>query len=395
MDDFGVIRMKNENDEMEPVVKRRKKGESGKNIPLGIKIVFFVTAFLIVLALIVLISFSVMRWSGKNKLYARGTDAPVIGNVEQTTKQQEPPEETEEAESEQESGNAYVYQEGDVNYNGHMYRYNKDMLTFMILGIDSNDPVPEVDENTNYLMGGQSDAIFLFAMNPHDKTLSVIAVNRNTMTDIDMYDENNNYVRTAKAQLCVQHGYGDGGVLSCERAREKVSELLYNLPIHGYVSMRLGAIWVLNEAVGGVEVTLPFDVPEINQSAGATVRLHGHDAFYFLKYRSLDEFDSASERLEKDKIYLKAFMNQVFESTKSDISYPIRLYDMVSQYIVTDISVDEMSYLASELLGYDVNGIKMYSIPGETVMGSKFEEFYVNEVQLKELLLNVFYEMVN
>lgn len=395
MDDFGVIRMKKENDEIVPAVKRRKKGESRKNIPLGIKIVFFVTAFLIVLALFALIFFSVMRWSGKNKLYARGTDAPDIGNVEQTTKQQEPQAETEEPESEQESGNAYVYQEGDVNYNGHMYRYNKDMLTFMILGIDSNDPVPEVDENTNYLMGGQSDAIFLFAMNPHDKTLSVIAVNRNTMTDIDMYDENNNYVRTAKAQLCVQHGYGDGGVLSCERAREKVSELLYNLPIHGYVSMRLGAIWVLNEAVGGVEVTLPFDVPEINQSAGATVRLYGQDAFYFLKYRSLDEFDSASERLEKDKIYLKAFMNQVFESTKSDISYPIKLYDMVSQYIVTDISVDEMSYLASELLGYDVNGVRMYSIPGETVMGSKFEEFYVNEVQLKELLLNVFYEMVN
>ena len=395
MDDFGVIRMKKKNNEMEPAVRRRKKGANEKNIPLGVKIVFFVTAFLIVLALFALIFFSVMRWSGKNKLYARGTDAPDIGNVEQTTERQEPREETEEPESTQESGNAYVYQEGDVNYNGHMYRYNKDMLTFLILGIDSNDPVPEVDENTNYLMGGQSDAIFLFAMNPHDKTLSVIAVNRNTMTDIDMYDENNNYVRTAKAQLCVQHGYGDGGVLSCERAREKVSELLYNLPIHGYVSMRLGAIWVLNEAVGGVEVTLPFDVPEINQGAGATVRLYGQDAFYFLKYRSLDEFDSASERLEKDKIYLKAFMNQVFESTKSDISYPIKLYDMVSQYIVTDISVDEMSYLASELLGYDVNGVRMYSIPGETVMGSKFEEFYVNEVQLKELLLNVFYEMVN
>lgn len=232
-------------------------------------------------------------------------------------------------------------------------------------------------------------------MNPHDKTISVVAVNRNTMTDIDMYDENNNYVRTAKAQLCVQHGYGDGRELSCERAENTVSELLYNLPIHGYVSMRLGAIWLLNDALGGVEVTLPFDVPEINQSAGTTVRLYGEDAFYFLKYRSLDEFDSASVRLEKDKIYLKAFMNQVFESTKADISYPIKLYQMVKDYIVTDISVDEMSYLASELLGYDIGGVKMYSIPGETVMGEKFEEFYVNEVGLKEQLLDIFYEMVN
>lgn len=383
---------KSEKNESVPVVRKKKK-RSGKNVPCGIKIVFFVIAFLIVVALILLIMFTAMRRSGKNKLYSGGTDAPEIGYVDSTDAVTEAVTEAVEAKS----GNdeVYVYQEGDVSYNGHMYRYNKDMLTLLILGIDSNEPAPEVNENTNYLEGGQSDAIFLFAMNPHDKTISVVAVNRNTMTDIDMYDENNNYVRTAKAQLCVQHGYGDGRELSCKRAENTVSELLYNLPIHGYVSMRLGAIWLLNDALGGVEVTLPFDVPEINQSAGTTVRLYGKDAFYFLKYRSLDEFDSASVRLEKDKIYLKAFMNQVFESTKADISYPVKLYQMVKDYIVTDISADEMSYLASELLGYDIGGVRMYSIPGETVMGEKFEEFYVNEVGLKEQLLDIFYEMVN
>lgn len=380
----------NENEKNVPAVKRKKKVK--KNIPIGIRLVLYVMIFLIVMAFLVLILFSVLRWSGRKKLYLEGTNAPDIGYAG------EMPDETEQSEGEtsgQENDSVYVYQEGDVNYNGHMYRYNKDMLTFLILGIDSNDPVPEVNENTNYLKGGQSDAIFLFTMNPHDKTISVVAVNRNTMTDIDMYDKDNNYVKTVKAQLCVQHGYGDGNELSCERAEKTVSELLYNLPIHGYVSMRLGAIWRLNEAVGGVEVTLPFDVPEINQSAGATVRLYGQDAFYFLKYRSLDKFNSASERLEKDKIYLKAFMKQVFESTKSDISYPVKLYQIASSYIVTDISVDEMSYLASELLGYDIEGVKMYSIPGETVMGEKFEEFYVNEVQLKEMLLDVFYEKVD
>ncbi len=380
----------NENEKNVPAVKRKKKVK--KNIPIGIRLVLYVMIFLIVMAFLVLILFSVLRWSGRKKLYLEGTNAPDIGYAGEML------DETEQSEGEtpgQENESVYVYQEGDVNYNGQMYRYNKDMLTILILGIDSNDPVPEVNENTNYLKGGQSDAIFLFTMNPHDKTISVVAVNRNTMTDIDMYDKDNNYVKTVKAQLCVQHGYGDGNELSCERAEKTVSELLYNLPIHGYVSMRLGAIWRLNEAVGGVEVTLPFDVPEINQSAGATVRLYGQDAFYFLKYRSLDKFNSASERLEKDKIYLKAFMKQVFESTKSDISYPVKLYQIASSYIVTDISVDEMSYLASELLGYDIEGVKMYSIPGETVMGEKFEEFYVNEVQLKEMLLDVFYEKVD
>ena len=217
----------NENEKNVPAVKRKKKVK--KNIPIGIRLVLYVMIFLIVMAFLVLILFSVLRWSGRKKLYLEGTNAPDIGYAG------EMPDETEQSEGEtpgQENESVYVYQEGDVNYNGQMYRYNKDMLTILILGIDSNDPVPEVNENTNYLKGGQSDAIFLFTMNPHDKTISVVAVNRNTMTDIDMYDKDNNYVKTVKAQLCVQHGYGDGNELSCERA-EKIERVLPVQPHRG------------------------------------------------------------------------------------------------------------------------------------------------------------------
>ena len=61
---------------------------------------------------------------------------------------------------------------------------------------------------------------------------------------------------------------------------------------------------------------------------------------------------------------------------------------------MTDISVDKMTYLASELLEYSVKDAKMYSIPGETIMGSKYEEFYVYDIGLKEQILNIFYDVV-
>ena len=63
---------KSEKNESVPVVRKKKK-RSGKNVPCGIKIVFFVIAFLIVAALILLIMFTAMRRSGKNKLYSGGT----------------------------------------------------------------------------------------------------------------------------------------------------------------------------------------------------------------------------------------------------------------------------------------------------------------------------------
>ena len=73
----------------------------------------------------------------------------------------------------------------------------------------------------------------------------------------------------------------------------------------------------------------------------------------------------------------------------------MNLYQNLSRYIVTNISIDEMSYLASELIGYSVANAKIYTVPGQTVMGKKFEEFYVDENALKQQMLEIFYEIVN
>lgn len=401
---------------------QKKADEKKLHLAKWQKIFVIIVLTLIIVLLCIAVAFFAMRTSGKRRLYASvKNEMPDMQGFytmtdEQTKEEKEsetesissdnkPSDETETVgededesvsvtEQDDQDTDGYVYKDGDIEYNGHVYRYNSDILTFLVLGIDSNYPVPEVSDNTDYLKGGQSDAIFLAVMNPHDRSISIVAINRNSMVDIDIYDSNNNYVRTAKSQICVQHGYGDGREMSCERAKKVVSKLMYNLPIHRYLSMRLGAISVLNDAMGGVEVTLPTDFPELNMTAGTTVRLNGEQAFMFLKFRNQYQFDSATNRLNNDKVYLSAFMNQVFDQTKSDVTFPLKLYDMVKEYILTDISIDEMSYLASELLGYSVKEARMYSVPGQTVMGNKFEEFYVDEYALREQILNIFYEIV-
>ena len=45
-------------------------------------------------------------------------------------------------------------------------------------------------------------------------------------------------------------------------------------------------------------------------------------------------------------------------------------------------------------LSYD-GSEDMYNIPGEVVMGSQFEEFYVDEDGLYQLILDVFYDKVD
>jgi hypothetical protein len=48
--------------------------------------------------------------------------------------------------------------------------------------------------------------------------------------------------------------------------------------------------------------------------------------------------------------------------------------------------MSEMSYDSSE---------NMYSVPGEVVMGERFEEFRVDEDGLYQLILDVFYDEVD
>jgi anionic cell wall polymer biosynthesis LytR-Cps2A-Psr (LCP) family protein len=280
------------------------------------------------------------------------------------------------------------WQEGDVRYNGIHYRYNSDILTFLFLGIDKNSEVKEVK---NGIDGGQSDAIFLLVLNPDTKEMSVIAINRNTMADVAVYDTEGVYVKNMTLQLCLQHGYGDGAESSCERSKDAISKLFYNLPIHGYCAVNMGAISLINDAIGGVELTALEDVPQSKIKEGETLTLMGKDAYCYVHNRDTKSFGSADRRLDRQKQYMTAYIAKAKSRIKDDITLPITLYNTIKKYTVTDISVDEISYLATQAAGYSFSVDNFYSLEGETVMGEKFEEFYIDETALYELILKVFY----
>ena len=60
--------------------------------------------------------------------------------------------------------------------------------------------------------------------------------------------------------------------------------------------------------------------------------------------------------------------------------------------MVTDISVSEAVYLATQAVSYTFARENLYSLRGEIRMGEQFEEFYPDETALYELILQVFYE---
>ena len=124
------------------------------------------------------------------------------------------------------------------------------------------------------------------------------------------------------------------------------------------------------------------------------VHLKGRNAFWYVQYRDTNVFASADLRLARQKQYLNSFIAAAKKAAKEDISVVLNLYQAIMPQMVTDVSLDEVAYLAPILLDYQFGTENFYMMEGEMVMGEQFEEFYPDETALYEMILEVFYEEV-
>lgn len=283
-----------------------------------------------------------------------------------------------------------------VKYHDSLYEYNQDILTFLIMGIDKGKNVIETYEIDDG-GAGQADALFLAVLNPNDKSIKIIGINRNTMTYIDAYDEAGNHYTSYYAQIALQHGYGDGDETSCEYQLKTVKNLFYNIPIHGYVAINIDAIPTINDAIGGVEVEVLEDLSAKDPALtkGSRVHLMGESAYWYIKYRDIDIFASVDMRTDRQKQYLNAFIDASKKAIRKNMLVTFDLYKAIESQMVTDISLEETVYLASVLRQYQFDEASFINLPGETVMGEIFEEFYPDENALYEMILDIFYQEVS
>lgn len=363
---------------------RRHRKAKPKNRALQITLIILLC--IAILAGFGIGTFLVITYLGEKNLAEQATtQAPVMVAAEPST------EEAIEVED--------VLEEGQIIYNGQKYQYNEDIRTFAIMGIDTMKTVEnKIADKKN---GGQSDMNFLAILNPHSKKIQLIAINRNTMTNINRYTVNGEYVETIKGQLTLQHTYGSGGADSCEMMVSAIDNIMYMVPIHGYFAMNMGAIEKLNDAVGGIELTAIEDIRHKNTNikAGEKVILMGEDAFWYTKYRDTDIEKSSDLRLQRQKQYLTAFINKTKSMIKEDPSLPLKLYDIIASYSVTDISLDKVTYLATQAVNYSFDQNDIYTVPGTTIAGEEnengvYDEFYVDEEALYDMIVKLFYEPV-
>lgn len=347
--------------------KRRKNKGGGKK-----KILFIILGFLVFFIVSVIAVFMVMSINGKNQLKKNKTTASVTV--------------PEEAQTENE-GQIVVY-------NGQKYCYNDNVIDILCMGVDKS-----IQETSDENIGenGQADVIIMAVLDSETGHLSLINISREAMVDVNQYNVKGKFLGTENMQICLSYAYGDGKERSCMNTAESVSRLLYGMPVHAYAALDLDGIGVLNDAVGGVSVEVLEDLTGSNAAleAGKTVTLTGDLAHTYVRSRNSEVLESNNMRMERQKQYLNAFLQKAISETKSDVSVPLNLYQAAADYMVTDISSSEITYLASLVVKNGISGGDMLTVPGEVRDGGKYAEFIPDDQKLFELILDVFYKKVD
>lgn len=288
-----------------------------------------------------------------------------------------------------------------IKYKGKSYKYKDGIINILCLGIDKSSDMT-LSENPGYM--GQSDAIFLVSIDTKNDAVSIIAIPRDTMLPVQIYNADNQYYNMKTMQIAVQYAFGNNSERSAELTTKAISGLLYNIPIQRYCAVNLNTVSILNDAVGGVKVTIENDFTDEQVAVvdkdfvkGNTVTLNGEQALKFIQERDCSLFASSMDRLSRQSMYIDSFMEIAQKAIKKNVFIPIHVYNKIrkNNYISTDIKGSEATYLATKMLDITIRSDDIVTVPGEVKTGEVYEEYNVNNEALKEIIMDTFYAKVN
>lgn len=279
-------------------------------------------------------------------------------------------------------------------FDGKNYKIRDNMEVILIMGIDDRE---DIGSSQFAIHNSQADVLYVYAVDHKNKTYQAIQLNRETMTGIQTYNADGTKDTIAEAQICLAHSFGKTEQGRCLNTVDAVSGLLFNMPIDHYISLNMAAISILNEQVGGVTVTVPAGLESADPAfkEGAKVKLQGKQAELFVRSRMSLENDTNEFRMERQQMFLNAWMEQANHKMDTDSGFALGLVLSLSDYMTSDMSANALSDLANQLKEY--KNLGTVKTVGETLLEneakiSAFREYYVDSDDLERKVIDLFYE---
>lgn len=272
---------------------------------------------------------------------------------------------------------------GSLKLNGNIYSYYHDFETYLIMGTD------KTGADSKVYQGSMSDFLMLVIVDKTDNNYSFLPINRDTMSEVRLIQDDGTGVATAELQLCTAHWYGGNAEQSCANTVESISKLFGGLKINGYYAIPMDEIPKLNHSVGGVTVTLLEDFQDIDRQMkkGETLALSDEQAYHYIHDRYGVGDEKNTSRMKRQQQYMEGFFAKAKEKAKSDKAYVSQLFRTLEQTATTNLTAKKISGLTNRLIKGTQKGF--FEIQGTSKIGKALgmELIMLNFILTKNQLL--------
>lgn len=356
-----------------------KKEKKKHRFPLGVRILF--TVLIVILCLIIAAGSTllILHEVGRSKLSVNPDTIVSFPAMEDSDK-------------------SVLVQKDDsgrlIEYNGHTYALNEDLTSILFMGVDKRI----TDQATSFGSAGQADVILIVALDTQTGASKVLCFPRDSYAEVDKYSIDGRYIGTDNTQLCLAFAYGDQHELSCQNMMASVERFLYGIELNSYVALDINGILVANDSIGGVTLNALTDFTFFDSTkvkAGEQTTLLGRHAEAYIRSRSHESKDANVARMARQKQYAQAFASTVIRQAKGDPTSLINLYQLLTDYMVTDIGLDGATYLAPIVLKGGMNFGEIRIIDSTIEMVDGYPMYYLDENDLVDAVISTFYKQVD
>ena len=252
---------------------------------------------------------------------------------------------------------------------------------------DDNVTAPSSETKYNFLVLGHdraanlADVILLVSFDTAEGSLALMQIPRDTFLDYggSHYKINSMY---SSVYNQIDQEESDNRDLEAARAFATTLEETLCVKIHYATVMDLDGFSAIVDAIGGVEMYVPYDMVYQDNGQGLNINLRegqqtldGNKAEQFVRYRS-GYVQGDVGRGDAQKLFMTAFI----QSLKNNLSVGTigEIARAVYEHVDTELSISDMIYFGKEVLDLELSNVNMMTLPGEAkTSGNTGASYYV------------------
>lgn len=238
-------------------------------------------------------------------------------------------------------------------------------LLFLLVGMDENQ-----EDQHGY---SRTDTIMLVKIDSKAHTIDIISIPRDSRIEINGKMDKVNHA----------HAYG-GITLTMKSIRD-----FLNIDLDYFVKVNYEAVEDIVNAIGGVEVEVPFTIDMPTENAyieEGTQLLNGHDALAFLRYRK-GYVNGDLGRVGTQQKFMVDLVKQV--AKPKNITKLPALIKTYYKDVETNLSLGHIINMVPAAMDFDSDKVNTHMLPGTDGYKNKISYYFPDEQQTKDLVRKV------